>query len=256
MSAEQGGVPEVKTGRFRREVIETVSTLAWALALMLVLRVGVFQPYTIPSSSMEPGLVTGDYIVVSKWSYGWSRASIPFNPPLPPGRIFGKDPARGDVVVFRLPRDPDEAYIKRLIGLPGDRVQVVAGQVLVNGKPIPRQFTGPGNDRDNPERAVPRVVETAPDGRRYVTFGGAPDGEADNTDVYLVPQAMYFMMGDNRDNSLDSRWPMSVGVGFVPKDNVVGKAQAVVVSWRAGASVLKPWTWLNLDLGRFFQRVR
>jgi signal peptidase I len=256
MSADDGVAPEVKTGAFGREVIETVKTLAGALAIALVLRVIVFQPYTIPSSSMEPGLVTGDYIVVSKWSYGWSRASIPFNPPLPSGRVFGKDPARGDVVVFRLPRDPDVAYIKRLIGLPGDRVQVVRGQVLVNGKPIPTQFTGPGHDHDSPERAVPRVVETAPDGRRYVTFGGAADGDGDNTDVYLVPQGMYFFMGDNRDNSADSRWPMSIGVGFVPKENLVGKAQFVGMSWRAGASVLKPWTWLNLDVSRFLQPIR
>jgi signal peptidase I len=255
MSADEGVSPEMKGG-FAREVIETARTLAGALAIALVLRVIVFQPYTIPSSSMEPGLVTGDYIVVSKWSYGWSRASIPFNPPLPPGRILGRDPARGDVVVFRLPREPDVAYIKRLIGLPGDKVQVVRGQVLVNGKPIPRQFTGPGHDHDAPGRAVPRVVETAPDGRRYVTFGGSPDGDGDNTDVYLVPEGMYFFMGDNRDNSLDSRWPASVGVGFVPKENLIGQAKFVGVSWRAGADLMKPWTWLNLDWGRFLQRIR
>ncbi len=256
MSAEQGAAPEVKTGAFAREVIETFKTLAGALAIALVLRIIVFQPYTIPSSSMEPGLVTGDYIVVSKWSYGWSRASIPFNPPLPSGRLWGRDPARGDVVVFRLPREPDVAYIKRLIGLPGDRVQLVKGQVIVNGKAIPRQVTGPGLDHDSPERAVTQVVETAPDGRRYVTYGGAQDGDGDNTDVYVVPEGMYFFMGDNRDNSSDSRWPMSVGVGFVPKENLIGKAQFVGVSWRAGASVLKPWTWLNLDLGRFLKRIR
>src|SRR5476649_2838251 len=122
MSAEEGVAPEEK-GAFVREAVETVKTLGAALAVALVLRVIVFQPYTIPSSSMEPGLVTGDYIVVSKWTYGWSRASIPFNPPLFKGRIRGRAPARGDVVVFRLPRDPGEAYIKRLIGLPGDRVQ-------------------------------------------------------------------------------------------------------------------------------------
>jgi signal peptidase I len=243
-------------GHLAREAVETAKTFGAALAVMLVLRVGVFQPYTIPTSSMEPGLVTGDYIVVSKWSYGWSRASIPFNPSLPGGRLWGKAPQRGDVIVFRLPRDPDEAYIKRLIGLPGDRVQVVRGQVLLNGQPIPRQFTGPGRDHDAPERAVPRVVETAPNGKRYVTFGGSADGEGDNTGVYLVPAGMYFFMGDNRDNSLDSRWPKAVGVGFVPAENLVGKAQAVVVSWRAGASVLKPWTWLNLDLGRLWRPIR
>jgi len=242
---------------FLREVRETAGTLGAGLAIALALRVVVFQPYTIPSSSMEPGLVTGDYIVVSKWPYGWSRASIPFNPPLPGGRLFGRDPARGDVVVFRLPRDPSQAYIKRLIGLPGDRVQVVQGQVVVNGKPLPRRFTNWAEDHDAPGRIVPRGVETAANGRRYVTFEGASDGEGDNTGVYVVPAGHYFMMGDNRDNSLDSRWPRAAGgVDFVPAENLVGRAEAIGVSWKEGASVFKPWTWLNLDWGRFFQRVR
>ena len=246
-----------KPGGFVREAIELFKTLGAGLAIALALRVIVFQPYTIPSSSMEPGLVTGDYIVVSKWPYGWSRASIPFNPPLFHGRVWGRDPARGDVVVFRLPRDPTQAYIKRLIGLPGDRVQVSGGQVRVNGAPLPRQFTGWEEDHDAPGRIVPRTLETAPSGRRYVTFGGSADGEGDNTGVYIVPAGHYFMMGDNRDNSLDSRWPKEAGgVGLVPAENVVGRAEAVVVSWKDGASILKPWTWLSLDFSRFLQRVR
>ena len=256
MASKQGGGPEAKTGDFAHEAVETVKTLAYALLIALVLRVIVFQPYTIPSSSMEPGLVTGDYIVVSKWPYGWSRASIPFNPPLFHRRLWGRDPARGDVVVFRLPRDPGETYIKRLIGLPGDRVQVVGGEVLVNGKPIPRRASGLAEDHDAPGRIVPQVVETAPSGKQYVTFGGARDGEGDNTDVYVVPAATYFMMGDNRDNSQDSRWPSEVGVGFVPAENLVGRAEVVMLSWREGASVVKPWTWLNLDVHRFLKRVR
>jgi signal peptidase I len=235
--------------------------VAAALAIMLVLRILVFQPYTIPSSSMEPGLVTGDYIVVSKWSYGWSRASLPYDLPLVPrtasGRILGRDPQRGDVVVFRLPRSPvREVYIKRLIGLPGDRVQVVGGQVRVNGRPLPRQPVGLAEDHDAPGRIVPKMVETAQNGVSYLTFGGSADGEGDNTDVYVVPQGMYFMMGDNRDNSLDSRWPKEIGVGFVPAENLIGKAQFEVLSWKAGASLFKPWTWLELDASRFFHRVR
>ncbi len=246
----------VKSNTLAREFIETFKTVAGALVLTLVLRIVVFQPYTIPSPSMEPGLVTGDYIVVSKWSYGWSRASVPFNPPLGRGRLWGHAPARGDVVVFRLPRDPDVAYIKRLIGLPGDRVQVIGGQVRVNGKPLARQFMGQGLDHDAPGRVVPRIVETAFNAKHYLTYGGSADGEGDNTGVYVVPEKMYFFMGDNRDNSLDSRWPKEVGVGFVPEENIVGRAEAVVVSWRDGASVLKPWTWLDLDWGRFLKRVR
>jgi signal peptidase I len=133
---------------------------------------------------------------------------------------------------------------------------VVEGEVRVNGKPIPRRFTGLAEDHDAPGRIVPRVVETAADGRRYVTFGGARDGEGDNTQVYVVPQGSYFMMGDNRDNSLDSRWPQEVGVGFVPAENVVGRAELVMLSWREGASIFKPWTWLDLDASRFLRRVR
>ncbi|HZZ32929.1 MAG TPA: signal peptidase I [Phenylobacterium sp.] len=262
MTAGQLSGPRATGGRFGTEVVETVKTVVFALVIATALRVLVFQPYTIPSSSMEPGLVTGDYIVVSKWSYGWSRASLPFNPPWFPkaflkgGRVFGHDPQRGDVIVFRLPRDPDETYIKRLIGLPGDRVQVIRGAVYVNGRPIPRQFEGQVRDHDDPARVVQQASETAPDGRRYETFAGSADGEGDNTDVYVVPEGTYFFMGDNRDNSADSRWPKELGVGFVPAENLVGKAQAVVLSWRDGASVLKPWTWLNLDVSRFLQRVR
>jgi signal peptidase I len=255
VASEETLQPAARPG-FAREVVEIVKTVGLALVIALVLRVVIFEPYTIPSSSMEPGLVTGDYIVVSKWPYGWSRASFPFNPPLFSGRFLNRAPARGDVVVFRLPRDPGEVYIKRLIGLPGDRVQVKAGEVFVNGKPNLRQRTGLAEDHDAPGRIVPRVVETAQNGKRYVTFGGAPDGEGDNTDVYVVPQDTYFFMGDNRDNSLDSRWPKEVGVGFVPAENLIGRAEVVMWSWREGSSLLKPWTWLKLDFSRFFERVR
>jgi signal peptidase I len=248
-----------KSGAFMREVWETVRTAGAGLGVALALRVLVFEPHTIPTSSMEPGVVTGDYIVVSKWPYGWGRASIPLNLPLFPGardgRVFGRQPAKGDVIVFRLPRDPNEVYIKRLIGLPGDKVQVVRGQVFVNGRPNPKQPAGSTFDHDAPNRPVPLVYETASNGKRYLTYGGAPDGEADDTDVYVVPAGTYFFMGDNRDNSLDSRWPESIGVGFVPAENLIGRAEFVGWSWKQGASLWKPWTWLNLDPGRFFKRI-
>lgn len=243
---------------FAAEVVDTLRTIGLALLIALVLRVVLFQPNTIPSSSMEPNLLTGDYMLVSKYDYGWSRHSIPFSPPLPAGRLGARAPHRGDVIVFRLPRDPTQTYVKRLIGLPGDRVQVSGGQISVNGRAIPRAEAGQTQDPDSPDVTVTRVWETLPDGRRYLTFDRGPDHDGDDTEVYVVPEGYVFAMGDNRDNSLDSRWPSSVqGVGFVPMDNLLGRARMVLVSWRAGVSLFKPWTWITcFDTQRMFKAVR
>jgi signal peptidase I len=238
------------------EALDVARTVLLALAIALALRVALVQPFTIVSSSMEPGLVTGDYVLAAKWPYGWSRASVPFNPPAPHGRLLGAPPRRGDVMLFRLPRAPREIYVKRLIGLPGDRVQVVGGAVFVNGRPIPRQPLGPVDDHDAPGRIVPQVREIMPDDRRYLTYAAQAGHAMADTGVYRVPAGSYFFMGDNRDNSLDSRWPAEVGVGFVPAENLVGKAELVLLSWKAGASILKPWTWLDLDPRRFFKPIR
>ena len=240
----------------RRALVEIARTTGLGLAIALALRIAVFQPFTIPSSSMEPGLVTGDYIVVSKLAYGWSRASVPLNPPLFKGRFLGRTAKRGDVVVFRLPRDPDQTWIKRVIGLPGDRVQVRGGQVLVNDQALPRTPVGMTRDHDAPNRPVLAVGERAPNGRAYVTYDGGPGQPGDDTDVYVVPAGQYFVMGDNRDNSLDSRWPREAGVGLLPAENLVGQAKFVLVSWRSGASLFKPWTWLNLQLDRLLKPIR
>ena len=234
-------------------VIDTIKTVVWALVIALALRTLLFQPFTIPSDSMEPGLLQGDYMVVSKFDYGFSRYSLPLSPPGPGGRLLGRTARRGDVIVFKLPRDPKEDYVKRLIGLPGDRVQVVHGVVSVNGQVWKQQPLGLIHDPDNPARIVTQVRETQADGRSHVILREDVDHDAENTDVYVVPAGHYFFMGDNRDNSLDSRWPEAFGVCYVPAENLEGRARMVLMSWKQGASVLKPWTWLDLNWGRFFR---
>ncbi|WP_309643759.1 signal peptidase I [Phenylobacterium sp.] len=237
--------PEPAKPSVMAEIVDTARTVAYALLIALVLRVFLFQPYTIPSASMEPALLVGDYIVVSKFDYGWSRHSVPFSPPLPHGRLMGRAPERGDVVVFQLPRDESVAYIKRVIGLPGDRVQVIGGVVFVNGRAIPRAPIGPIQDPGDPQVTVVQERETKPNGQTYTTFDRGSGHEGDDTEVYIVPADHYFVMGDNRDNSLDSRWPSAIGVGLVPADNLAGKARFVMLSWRDGASLFKPWTWVT-----------
>lgn len=238
------------------ETLDTVRTVAVGLLIAMAIQSAAFQPYTIPSSSMEPGLVTGDYVVSSKYAYGWSRASLPFDPPLFSGRLFGRDPARGDVVLFRLPRDRQQVWVKRLIGLPGDTVQVRNGAVFVNDRAIPQAATGTVPDHDDPARQVQLVRETLPEGRSWLTYDGGPGSPADDTEAFIVPAGQYLMMGDNRDNSLDGRFPADIGVGLLPAENIVGRAELVVAAWKPGASLFKPWTWLNLQPGRFFKRVR
>jgi signal peptidase I len=237
------------------EVVEIVKTVVYALLIALVLRVFLFQPFTIPSASMEPNLLKGDYIIVSKFSYGYSKHSIPFSPGLFNGRLFARAPNRGDIIVFKLPSDNRTDYIKRLIGLPGDRVQVKSGVVYVNGKVITRLSEGAGDPGTCWNGStVQRFRETNMVGKSYATYDCGPRGDVDDTGVYIVPEGHYFFMGDNRDNSLDSRVaPESSGVGFVPAENLVGKAQIILLSWNGEASLFKPWTWfLDARPSRFF----
>ena len=242
------------------EWLEIIKTIVYALLIALVLRVLLFQPFTIPSASMEPNLFEGDYIIVSKYSYGYSRHSTPISlPPSFSGRLLGHEPTRGDIIVFKLPRDNKTDYIKRLIGLPGDRIQVKQGVVYINDKPVVRKPMAPGTEDMGYGvlRPVQRFQETLPNGVSYLTNSYGPDGDVDNTGVYVVPEGHYFMMGDNRDNSLDSRFPEEVGVGYVPAENLEGRAQIVLLSWKPGASIFKPWTWLlNARPSRFFHMLR
>jgi len=242
--------PSLKAG-----VLDLAKTLILALLLALGLRTLVFQPFTIPSDSMEPNLRDGDYMLVSKFDYGFSRFSLPIAPPLGEGRLLARQARRGDVIVFKLPRDTSTDYVKRLIGLPGDRIQVQRGVVWLNGRPLAQQALGFVKDPDNPGRIVTQVRETMPDGRSYLTFHEEADHDGENTDVYVVPEGQYFFMGDNRDNSADSRWPAEIGVGYVPAANLEGRARMVLISWKPGSAILKPWTWLNLDWERFFKAV-
>ncbi|WP_293824915.1 signal peptidase I [uncultured Brevundimonas sp.] len=235
------------------ETGEIFKTIVFALLIAMVLRIFLVQPFTIPSASMEPNLYEGDYIVVSKWSYGFSKHSIPFSPPLFDGRIMGSAPKRGDIVVFKLPRDDKTDFIKRVIGLPGDRIQMIANKLYINDRPVQDVVVSRTEIEDvfGP-RPVTEVRETLPEGKSFMTQDFGPGNDLDDTPVYEVPAGHYFMMGDNRDNSIDSRVEQSSGVGMVPAENLVGKAQIILFSWKPGSSLWNPVSWFNVRLDRFF----
>ena len=216
---------------------DTVKTLIYAVLIAMVFRTVLIEPFSIPSGSMKPTLLEGDYLFVTKYSYGYSRFSMPFSPPLWDGRIFYNPPKRGDVVVFRLPSDNKTDYIKRIIGLPGDRVQVINGVLNINGEPVRRaQGTAwiEGMQRHD------QYVETLPGGRRHSILERSDNEPSDNTRVYVVPPDHFFAMGDNRDNSADSRF---VEVGPVPAANLIGRAEFVFFSHDGSAGWWQVWKW-------------
>ncbi|WP_183831472.1 signal peptidase I [Aquamicrobium lusatiense] len=234
---------------------ETFSVIVQALLLAFVIRTLLFQPFSIPSGSMRPTLLEGDYLFVTKWAYGYSRYSLPLSPNLFSGRIWGGEPERGDVVVFKFPPNPSVDYIKRVIGLPGDKVQMRGGQVFINDVAVPREKVGQIDNPDITEVSRPVDVyrETLPNGVSFDTLDLTPNGIGDDTREFIVPDGHYFMLGDNRDNSADSRF----SVGFVPYDHLVGRANIIFFSIAGGASPLEIWKWPSeVRFGRLFDFIR
>ena len=239
------------------DLIDVVKIVVQALILAIFVRVFFYQPFNIPSGSMKSTLLVGDYLFVSKLSYGYSRHSLPYSPNLFSGRFFASKPERGDVVVFKTPRDDSTDFIKRIIGLPGDRIQMRDGALYINDKRVPRRRVSDFKlrTRGGGYVSVPRYEETLPEGRKYHVLDLDPNGGFDNTDVYVVPSNHYFVMGDNRDDSQDSRFQH--GVGFVPFDNLVGRAEIIFFSANEDSSLVMPWRWpTTIRWSRFFNLVR
>jgi len=255
-------------------IVETIKTIVYALLIAGLFRTLLFQPFFIPSESMKDTLLIGDFLFVNKMAYGYSQYSCPFSLCPIPGRIkvpfLSHDPERGDIVVFRHPTNGED-YIKRLTGLPGDRIQVKGGILFINGAEVPQEPAGVFKEVYEPQGAMgnrprcqnapvgeggectrARFTETLPNGVKHSVLNIEDNGYADNTAVFTVPEGNYFFMGDNRDNSQDSRFSQDVGgVGYVPAANLLGKASLVVFS-SAGKSMLYFWTW---RLDRFFHWV-
>ena len=231
--------------------IETVRTVVYAVLIALVIRTFAYEPFNIPSGSMKPTLLIGDYLFVSKMSYGYSDHSLPFSLPLIPGRILFSEPERGDVAVFKLPSDNNTDYIKRLVGLPGDRIQMVKGILHINGEAVERKRVDDFVQRDGAGniRRIPRYLETLPNGRSHYILEKNDRGPLDNTPVYTVPEGHYFAMGDNRDSSSDSRV-----IGFIPVENLVGRAEVLFFSIQGSAWKIWTWPW-TVRFGRLFKGI-
>ncbi|SOD94341.1 signal peptidase I [Caenispirillum bisanense] len=233
---------------------ETIRTVIYAVLIAVVVRTVAFEPFNIPSGSMIPSLLIGDYLFVSKYSYGYSRYSFPFGMPPFDGRVLADEPQRGDVAVFKFPRDNKTDYIKRVVGLPGDRIQMQAGRLVINGEVVPRERIEDYVERDplGNTRRFAQYIETLPGGTQHRIIEMGDDRMSDDTREFVVPDGHYFMMGDNRDNSDDSRG----NVGFVPFENFVGRAEVLFFSTDGTARIWELWKWPgSIRWSRFFDAV-
>jgi signal peptidase I len=240
--------------------LETVKTIVYAVLIALVVRTVAYEPFNIPSGSMIPTLLVGDYLFVSKFSYGYSRYSLPFGLPLFSGRILAHSPLRGDVAVFKLPTDPSTDYIKRIVGLPGDHIQMRRGQLYINDQQVPRR---PAEDFVYEEGGsmvlLHQFVESLPRGPGeppldHVIIKLGDNGPLDDTPVYDVPPGHFFAMGDNRDNSQDSR--VLSAVGYIPAENLVGRAEFIFFSTDGTAHWWEVWKWpFSIRYRRLFRGV-
>lgn len=230
-----------------------IKTLVIALVCAGIVRSFFFEPFHIPSSSMKPNLLIGDYLFVAKYSYGYSRYSFPFGFNIFEGRIFNKSPKRGDVAVFRLPSNPSINYIKRIIGLPGDKIQMINGVLYINGLEVKKTYEKDFIDLDGEkETTLKESKEILPEGKELFTLDQRPDAEQDNTGIFEVPLGHYFMMGDNRDNSQDSRFLAQVG--YVPEENLVGRA--TIIFFSNSKPTWQIWHWpKSIRLGRLLKTV-
>ncbi len=229
------------------EAWDIIKVVLQALALAILVRIFLYQPFNIPSGSMENTLLVGDYLFVSKYKYGYSQYSFswPLNVVSFSGRVWEGTPERGDIAVFRKPTNLEEDFIKRVIGLPGERVQMKDGVLYINGNAIPKARV---EDYEEPAsagniRRIPRFEETLPNGVKYFVLDRSPDRSGDNTAEYVVPPGHYFMMGDNRDNSSDSRFQGADEVGYVPLQNFIGRAEIIFFSTDGSANWWEVWKW-------------
>ena len=238
----------------KNKILDNIKTLFYALVIALIIRTLLFQPFYIPSSSMEPNLMIGDRLFVSKYSYGYSRHSLPFSPKIYNNRIFSKKPERGDVIVFKTPADNRTDYIKRLIGLPGDTIQIIDQYLYLNGTKVQREETKELIKINCGSEVLDAAFykETLPNGTTYLTVY-RNDGTMINSDKFIVPDNHYFFMGDNRDCSKDSRFLSSVG--YVNFNNLVGKAQLIFFSNdKRKGSFFEFWKWNeSIRIKRFFE---